>query len=739
MRPDDLPGSDRSGDRRAGRGRTVRERSPGAPAVWTGSGPAGRQPSQVVDQPGHHRHDAEQQERGQQAQPERHGGPDADPAGGVLGRRARARAASSAPSRSSASATGSPVRADRARVRPSGASAGSSPAPSTPRPGPRRARAGRQGRQRVGGRAGQRDADQGERVRRREPAAHRGREQPDDVRQVGADPHPARAAGPGSRPGRARPSTTPAATTPAARPAAPDTNAQAPRPASGGPEPAPRGRARPSGGGHRAPRRPRAEPAAGRPGRAARRPAAAAPGPAGRSSPARLGASRSIQASPAKPRREPARQAGQPERGAEQEGQRVAARPGADRQARRSGRAATRRAVARAEAQLAADHAVGGPGVAQRRRPPGPARRPGRARSGGRPARPRRPGASPSAPGSGGQRAAAPLARRRRTPGSAPPEPRAGQASAACVERRPRRPGRRPARRRAGRSTRAPGRGSAGDRGPARRCRHSRCAPAAPPREHDGQDGRLGRPASAPSTDRGRTDQRHHHRTSAAAGQPGTSAGGAVAHQHGRGGQQRRRHGSSSSRAEPVGAGPGTGPAVVVEGDGGGHRDQPVGGPRRARPTSRSRRRPSAVHAEVEHDVDGGGELAVRGLPAEPGGQRQRLDARRHVGGGVGVQRAAAALVPGVEGRQQVDDLAAAHLADDEPVGPHPQRLPDQGPHGHLARALEVGRPGLEPHAVRVVGRQLVGVLDQDQALRRVGQREQGGEQRRLARTRCRR
>ena len=43
------------------------------------------------------------------------------------------------------------------------------------------------------------------------------------------------------------------------------------------------------------------------------------------------------------------------------------------------------------------------------------------------------------------------------------------------------------------------------------------------------------------------------------------------------------------------------------------------------------------------------------------------------------MQGAAAALVTGVEGRQQVDHLGAAHLADDQPVGAHPQRLAHQG------------------------------------------------------------
>ena len=56
----------------------------------------------------------------------------------------------------------------------------------------------------------------------------------------------------------------------------------------------------------------------------------------------------------------------------------------------------------------------------------------------------------------------------------------------------------------------------------------------------------------------------------------------------------------------------------------------------------------------------------------------------------------AATLVAGVHRREHVDHLGAADLADDEPVGPHPQRLPDQRAQGDLAGALDVGRPRLE-------------------------------------------
>ena len=124
----------------------------------------------------------------------------------------------------------------------------------------------------------------------------------------------------------------------------------------------------------------------------------------------------------------------------------------------------------------------------------------------------------------------------------------------------------------------------------------------------------------------------------------------------------------------------------------------------------------------------------MRRLAAQARREGQRLDPGRDVGGGVGVDGAAAAFVAGVERGQQLDDLGAAHLADDEPVGPHPQRLADQGAQGDLAGALDVGRAGLEADHVRVVGAELAGVLDQDQPLGRRRPAKQGVQQRGLAR-----
>ena len=77
---------------------------------------------------------------------------------------------------------------------------------------------------------------------------------------------------------------------------------------------------------------------------------------------------------------------------------------------------------------------------------------------------------------------------------------------------------------------------------------------------------------------------------------------------------------------------------------------------------------------------------------------------------------------------------APRHLADDDPVGPHTERVDQQHALRHLALALDVGRPGLQPHDVRLAELELGRVLDGDDPLggRDVGREDV--EQRRLAR-----
>jgi hypothetical protein len=50
----------------------------------------------------------------------------------------------------------------------------------------------------------------------------------------------------------------------------------------------------------------------------------------------------------------------------------------------------------------------------------------------------------------------------------------------------------------------------------------------------------------------------------------------------------------------------------------------------------------------------------------------------------------------GVERQQQVERLRVSHLADDQAVRPHAQRLLDEPPQGDLAGALETRLPALQ-------------------------------------------
>ena len=107
-------------------------------------------------------------------------------------------------------------------------------------------------------------------------------------------------------------------------------------------------------------------------------------------------------------------------------------------------------------------------------------------------------------------------------------------------------------------------------------------------------------------------------------------------------------------------------------------------------PTADTRRTPSDPR-HVDDRVQGPAQLGVHGAPRHPGERRQRLDAGRDLVGAVGVQRAHAALVPGVEGGEELTDLGTADLPDDEPVGPHPQRLADEVDERHRPASLDVG------------------------------------------------
>ena len=129
----------------------------------------------------------------------------------------------------------------------------------------------------------------------------------------------------------------------------------------------------------------------------------------------------------------------------------------------------------------------------------------------------------------------------------------------------------------------------------------------------------------------------------------------------------------------------------------------------------------------------------MHGVARHPRQGPEGLDPRRHLGGPVGVQRAHPALVAGVQGREQLADLRAAHLADDEAVGPHPQGLADELDEGDPTDTLDVGPAALEPDDVRMVGVELADVLDDDDPLVRAGTRPAAPRAPSSCRPRCHR
>ena len=88
----------------------------------------------------------------------------------------------------------------------------------------------------------------------------------------------------------------------------------------------------------------------------------------------------------------------------------------------------------------------------------------------------------------------------------------------------------------------------------------------------------------------------------------------------------------------------------------------------------------------------------------------------------------------GAQRHEQVERLRPAHLADDQPVRAHPQRVAHEPADRDLAAALQVRRPRLEPHHVRQREPQLGRVLDRHHALGGIDERGERAERRRLAR-----
>ena len=90
-------------------------------------------------------------------------------------------------------------------------------------------------------------------------------------------------------------------------------------------------------------------------------------------------------------------------------------------------------------------------------------------------------------------------------------------------------------------------------------------------------------------------------------------------------------------------------------------------------------------------------------------------------------------LVAGVHGLEHVQGLAAANLADDDPVRAHAQGVADQIADGHLAASLDVGRARFQAHHMGLLQRELGGVLNGDDALALRNHAGQGVEEGGLA------
>ena len=146
-----------------------------------------------------------------------------------------------------------------------------------------------------------------------------------------------------------------------------------------------------------------------------------------------------------------------------------------------------------------------------------------------------------------------------------------------------------------------------------------------------------------------------------------------------------------------------------------------------------------AVAGDMQQHLHGGGELTVQRGPVQAAERAQRLQPGGNLAGVVGVHGARAAVVAGVQRRQQVDHFGAPDLADHDAVGPHPQRLPDQLAYRNLADPFDVGAPRDQLDQMRMPRRQLGGILDADDPLVRRHGAQHRGQQRRLAGARCRR
>ena len=115
-----------------------------------------------------------------------------------------------------------------------------------------------------------------------------------------------------------------------------------------------------------------------------------------------------------------------------------------------------------------------------------------------------------------------------------------------------------------------------------------------------------------------------------------------------------------------------------------------------------------------------------------PGHQHEHLEPVQRVARRVRVDRGQRPVVAGVHRLEHVERLGAADLADDDAVGPHPERVANEVADAHLALALDVRRARLERDDVPLEQPKLGRVLDRDDPLLAGDERGDGVQERRL-------
>ena len=140
--------------------------------------------------------------------------------------------------------------------------------------------------------------------------------------------------------------------------------------------------------------------------------------------------------------------------------------------------------------------------------------------------------------------------------------------------------------------------------------------------------------------------------------------------------------------------------------------------------------------AGLDDQVDGRRKLRPQGADRqlEAGHADHGLQPRQGVARGIGVNGGHRAFMAGVHGLDHVERLGAAALADDDPVGPHSQRVLDQVGRRHGPAALDIAGTRLQAHDVVLLQLQLGRVFDRDDAMIGMDEARERVQERRLAR-----